>query len=60
MSELTPQEKAHELQVEFMLESANLKLEAHSERRTNTIRHINAILDCYLDLWPELGRHGTL
>lgn len=50
MAELTPAQQVVELQDEFMLESAQYRL----DKLPGTLLLINAILDCYLDLSPEL------
>lgn len=56
---LTPAEQVVELQDEFMIESAEYKL-SDENRRTELIHYINAILDAYLDLWPELYDEQSL
>lgn len=53
MRELSPQEEAVEIHDEFMLESAAFKL-APPDRREKILNHIHALLDAYLDMWPEL------
>lgn len=53
MAELGAREKATEIYDEFMLESAVMKNQEGS-LRDSTLKHINALLDVYLDLWPEL------
>ena len=53
MGEQTSSEKVVELHDQFMVQSAEYKL-GNQERRNELIPYINAILDAYLDMWPEL------
>lgn len=49
--ELSPSEQYVEIQEEFMIESANYRM----DRLPSTLAHLNALLDAALDMWPELA-----
>lgn len=55
--ELSAEEQVQEIHDEFMIESAEYKL-ADVIRRENLLKHINALLDTYLDLWIDYGSSG--
>lgn len=51
--ELTAQERLEEMRAEFMDETTGLK-EQDPVTRNRVIIHMTALLDEYLDMWPDL------